>query len=101
MINTKFKNLKLMNADTKKKLKGGSLWTGALAFSIISSTIMSFVQLIFSIVNSVNGNNSTNSSSNTNTSSYNGNSTYSNYSSNNMFVRLSYTPLKTTVNYPL
>lgn len=95
----KFKNLKLMNIENKKKYYGGSLWTGSLAFAMISSTIMNFVQLIFNIVNSFNRDSTSTNSTSTN-SNYN-NSTYSNLSSNNMTIRLSNTPLRTMVNYPV
>ena len=96
----KFHSLTLLSDDEKKKYRGGSLWTGAVAFAVVSSTIMSLVQLIYNIINSANSSQNSNSSSTSN-SNYANNSYSSFTSTSGMFVRLSNTPLRTTVNYNL
>lgn len=94
----RFNKLSLLSNNKKKKHRGGSLWTGSLAFAMISSTIMNFVQLIFNIINSTNSNNIADSES----TSKNHSNNYSTLTStNSMFVRLSNSPIRTTVNYPI
>lgn len=91
----KLENLKKLSDTQKRENVGGMLWTGAIAFSLIGSTITSFVQLIMGIVNTFSGNNnsSTNASSSTLKSS--------NYVNNNVYTRLSKYPSSSTINYQL
>ena len=102
MINKKiFSHLTPLSLESKKSLKGGSYWTAALAVTIVSSTVMNFIQLIYNLVNAVN-----NKDSNDNSTQYsNKNSSYLNTNSlkgnSNGHVRLSNYPSKTAFSYNL
>ncbi|MCF0217792.1 MAG: hypothetical protein HUJ42_01980 [Malacoplasma sp.] len=102
MKSKKALNLTRFSEDEKRAICGGSFWTVSLAVSLLSSTVMNFIQLIFNLVNQVNGNNSDQSS----------NQSYSKSSGSNLrqgtltsgttpTLRLSSLPQNTTIFYQL
>ena len=97
-VKMSFQNLELLSDENKKNIKGGSLWTAALATTLISSTVMNFIQMIYNLVNALTNKNETNSQ-NTNSSSSLTASTLVGESDN--YVRLSNYPSKTAFTYKL
>ena len=94
-----FENLAPLSNDCKKKIKGGSFWTAALATTIISSTVMNFIQMIYNLVTGLTNKNDSNVQQKTNSSSSLTASTLVGQSDN--YIRLSNYPSKTAFTYKL
>ena len=94
-----FKNLVPLSNGHKKNIKGGSFWTAALAATLISSTVMNFIQMIYNLVNALTNKDDTSTQQKSNSSSSLTASTLVGQSDN--YIRLSNYPSKTAFTYRL